>query len=370
MKKVICSSQSLSLKKYLKTTITSSLVLALLLPLSAIADEDIDSLTKPLRSESLDEKYNPLTNSSENLSVSVTADDDNNGKSTREDQIENQEGSSDISITDNSTSPTAAADAYINGEAGKPLSGKAPLQEDSKSIEVAEKSPSWMSLEYLLGGGGLLLLLLGGGFLLLSKFNNLKNENQELVDKNSSLKKQGSSQAMLVSNIKNENKNLESEVNRLKGMLDGYANTHDDKNTDASDLLSMPSLITPEPARFEELNESDRGQLASIFENWLKTNRGNTKVDDLIPDDINQKIKHLHYTIELWGQGSGLDSVESTKNTMHTAVISLIKNDNKGYAYCYIKPNSMSSLWDNKAWYAVEKSNGTLKLTGEPLEAN
>ena len=362
MKKVICSSQSLSLETPLKAMLVSSMILGALLPLSAVA---MDELEVSSAEQKIFVEIDQSASSTE-LSNTNSVDD----KESSDNKVI-QEAAIDIPTT---AAVSSNSESNITQEIDPmDINGDLPVIESQEKISESKlvgKSPSWMSLEYLLGGGGLLLLLLGGGFLLLSKFNNLKNENQELVDKNSSLKKQGSSQAMLVSNIKNENKNLESEVSRLKGMLDGYANTYDDKNTDASDLLSMPSLITPEPARFEELNESDRGQLASIFESWLKTNRGNTKVDDLIPDDINKKIKHLHYTIELWGQGSGLDSVESTKNTMHTAVISLIKNDNKGYAYCYIKPNSMSSLWNNKAWYAVEKSNGTLKLTGEPLEAN
>ncbi len=367
MKKVICSRQVLPFKKLLKAMVTSSLVLALLLPLSAISATPDGSTSNNL-------EYIPETLSDTNNSESVI---DQNEVEINDSTIESSKSrtSDDKTVVvptdvvtnsdtptavDDDKSPTSAADAYLYQE-------KVETPPESQ-LKAAEKGSSWMNLEYLLGGG--LLLLLGGGFLLLSKINKLKFENRELAHKNATLKANSDSQTKRLNNAKDENNQLRSDNINLEAALNEQHNSPDNVNTNASDLLSLPSLIAAEALVIEDLNKSDRSQLASIFENWLKTNRGNTKVDDLIPEDINKKLKHLHYTIELWGQGNGLDSVETTKNTMHTAVISLIRNDNKGYAYCYKKPNSMSSLWDNKAWYAVEKANGTIKLTGESLETN
>lgn len=362
MKKVICSSQSLSLETPLKAMLVSSMILGALLPLSAVA---MDELEVSSAEQKIFVEIDQSASSTE-LSNTNSVDD----KESSDNKVI-QEAAIDIPTT---AAVSSNSESNITQEIDPmDINGDLPVIESQEKISESKlvgKSPSWMSLEYLLGGGGLLLLLLGGGFLLLSKFNNLKNENRDLIFKKSALEGQAAKNSTQLKRLKDHNTELKSAIERLTETVEGQQSDIVSVNTDASDLSSMPSLITPEAARFEDLNESDRGQLASIFESWLKTNRGNTKVDDLIPDDINKKIKHLHYTIELWGQGSGLDSVESTKNTMHTAVISLIKNDNKGYAYCYIKPNSMSSLWNNKAWYAVEKSNGTLKLTGEPLEAN
>ena len=265
--------------------------------------------------------------------------------------------------------PTAAADRYLNEkEEAVTETAETPVATTSQSTdkEATDKEPSWMSMEYLLGGG-LLLLLLGGGLLLFSKINELKNDNKNLAYNNANLKRQSDKQTKLANSAQEENKKLVSDIELLKSKLDEQ---HPDPVEIDNELSSAWLADTPELIIIDDLNQSDRSQLTSIFENWLKTNRGNTKVDDLIPEHIQKKLKHWHYAIELWGQGSGLDSVDITKNTMHTAVISLIKNVNEGYAYCYIKPNSMSSLWKNKAWYTVEKVNGTLKLTGELLESN
>ncbi len=275
--------------------------------------------------------------------------------------------------TDDNTSSEASviSDTYADGKKNEPptdlnekkvgVTSETPVGTTSKSTD---EEPSWMSMEYLLGGG-LLLLLLGGGLLLLSKINELKNENKRLAYNNGNLKRQADKQTKLANSAEEEHKKLQSDIELLQRRLDEQRT-----NPVAIDneLSSAWLVETPELIIIDDLNKSDRTQLASIFENWLRTNRGNTDVRDLIPEDIQRKLKDSEYLIEFWGQSDGLDAVEITKNTTRTAIISLIKHDNQGYAYCYKKPNSMSALWKNKAWYDVEKVNGTLKTTGEPLE--
>ena len=354
MKKVICSRQVLAFKKPLRSILASSLSLALLLPISALAAEDVDDSNAEVR---VSDPFSDLKDK-ETIQSNKPEISDDKVVVVPTDIATNSD--TDTAMDDNK-SPTSAADAYISQEKAEKPSAAQP--------KVADKNPSWMSLEYLLGGG-LLLLLLSSGFLLFRKIGSLNDENEELFNENSALKEKITGNTTELKTSKREILQLQSEIRELKITSEAEQSSPSSVNTDASDLSLMPSLITPETLAIEDLTQSDRSQLTSIFENWLKTNRGNTKVDDLIPEHIKKKIKHWHYTIELWGQGSGLDSVETTKNTMHTAVISLIKNDNKGYAYCYKKPNSMSSAWENKAWYRVEKTNGTLKPTGEPLETN
>lgn len=369
MKKIICSQQVRLSQKTVKAMLVSSIVAGLLLPLSAVAaEDDLDSLTKPVRAENLDDNISLLTNNPVSSKINVDLADNENKENS--DVVENKEVKKENSTTENSittveptsqenTSATSALDKYIDKqEVG--VTAETPVGTTSKSTD---KEPSWMSLEYLLGGG-LLLLLLGGGLLLLSKINELKNENKNLAHNNANLKKQSDKQTKLANSAQSENEKLKSEIMRL--------NTLDEQHTAPveidSELSSEWLVETPELIIIDDLNKSDRTQLASIFENWLRTNRGNTDVRDLIPEDIQRKLKDSEYLIEFWGQSDGLDSVEITKNTARTAIISLIKHDNQGYAYCYKKPNSMSALWKNKAWYDVEKENATLKITGEPLE--
>lgn len=374
MKKVICSPQVRLPQKMLKAMLVSSMVVGLLLPLSAVAaDDDLDSLTNPVRAENLDNNINLSTNDTVNSNVNGDLPDNENNENKessavtknidvkKESSTIENSNTTDLSISEEGKSVTSAFD-----EVEKRASSDPTPKATTVNNEVADKEPSWMSMEYLLGGG-LLLLLLGGGLLLFGKINELKNDNKNLAHNNANLQRQSDKQTKLANSAQKENKKLVSDIELLKRRLDEQ---HTDPVEIDNELSSVLLVETPELTIIDDLNKSDRSQLTSIFENWLKTNRGNTKVDDLIPEHIQKKLKHWHYAIELWGQGSGLDSVDITKNTMHTAVISLIKNVNEGYAYCYIKPNSMSSLWKNKAWYTVEKVNGTLKLTGELLESN
>ena len=49
----------------------------------------------------------------------------------------------------------------------------------------------------------------------------------------------------------------------------------------------------------EDLNAADLQQLSDSITTWFKTNRGNTEVRELVPNDIQHKLDHLSYKIEL-----------------------------------------------------------------------
>ena len=372
MQKIICSPQVRLPQKMLKAMLVSSMVVGLLLPLSAVAaDDDLDSLTNPVRAENLDDNINLLTNDTVNSNVNGDLPDNENNENKessavtknidvkKESSTIENSNTTDLSISEEGKSVTSAFD-----EVEKRASSDPTPKATTVNNEVADKEPSWMSMEYLLGGG-LLLLLLGGGLLLFGKINELKNDNKNLAHDNANLQRQSDKQTKLANSAQKENKKLVSDIELLKSRLDEQ---HTDPVEIDNELSSAWLADTPELIIIDDLNKSDRTQLASIFENWLRTNRGNTDVRDLIPEGIQGKLKDSDYLIEFWRQSDGLDSVEITKNTMHTTIISLIKHDNQGYAYCYKKPNSMSALWKNKAWYDVEKVNGTLKTMGESLE--
>lgn len=372
MQKIICSPQVRLPQKMLKAMLVSSMVVGLLLPLSEVAaDDDLDSLTNPVRAENLDDNINLLTNDTVNSNVNGDLPDNENNENKessavtknidvkKESSTIENSNTTDLSISEEGKSVTSAFD-----EVEKRASSDPTPKATTVNNEVADKEPSWMSMEYLLGGG-LLLLLLGGGLLLFGKINELKNDNKNLAHNNANLQRQSDKQTKLANSAQKENKKLVSDIELLKRRLDEQ---HTDPVEIDNELSSVLLVETPELTIIDDLNKSDRTQLASIFENWLRTNRGNTDVRDLIPEGIQGKLKDSDYLIEFWGQSDGLDSVEITKNTMHTTIISLIKHDNQGYAYCYKKPNSMSALWKNKAWYDVEKVNGTLKTMGESLE--
>ena len=371
MQNIICSQQVRLSQKTLKAMLVSSIVVGLLLPLSAVAAGELEDNSDDKKifvevTEVTKTNENPLVNEPENSatdqiteSLLDTGTYNNDAKdSDAKDTDKNSTAATVKPISKESPSVTSALD-----EVEKRASSDPTPKATTVNNEVADKESSWMSMEYLLGGG-LLLLLLGGGLLLFSKINELKNDNKNLAYNNANLKRQSDKQTKLANSAQEENKKLKSEIMRL--------NTLDEQHTDPveidNELSSVLLVDTPELIIIDDLNQSDRTQLASIFENWLRTNRGNTDVRDLIPEGIQGKLKDSDYLIEFWGQSDGLDSVEITKNTMHTIIISLIKHDNQGYAYCYKKPNSMSALWKNKAWYDVEKVNGTLKTMGESLE--
>ena len=372
MQNIICSQQVRLPQKTLKAMLVSSIVMGLLLPLSAISAPTDDNTSSD--GAAISDTYADVKKVAVSIDKEEGREVNNSTIQDKKSEIPDIATIETLSIESPSPSisteqetnkpPTAAADRYLN-EKEEAETAETPVATTSQSTdkEVADKEPSWMSMEYLLGGG-LLLLLLGGGLLLFSKINELKSDNENLTSKNISLKKILDKQTKSVNSAQEENKKLKSEIMRL--------NTLDEQHPDPveidNELSSAWLADTPELIIIDDLNKSDRTQLASIFENWLRTNRGNTDVRDLITEDIQRKLKDSEYLIEFWGQSDGLDSVEITKNTTRTAIISLIKHDNQGYAYCYKKPNSMSALWKNKAWYDVKKVNGTLKTMGESLE--
>lgn len=372
MQKIICSAQVRLPQKTLKAILLSSMLVGLLLPLSALSAEEEETpsadnkmfveVPSPSDNPSVNE---PTDSGTEQITASLL-DTGMTNNDVKDNDVEINDKipstTTELPISDENPSVTSALDNVQNRASSETPKATTVTQAvaDKKS---ADKQPSWMNMEYLLGAG-LLLLLLGGGLLLLSKINELKNDNKHLADNNARLKHKSDEQTQLAISAKRENEKLKADIIRL--------NTLDEPLTDAVDIdneLSSAWLVeTPELVIIDDLNKSDRRQLASIFENWLRTNRGNTDVRDSIPESIQRKLKDSQYVIEFWGQSDGLDAVEITKNTTRTAVISLIKHDHQGYAYCYKKPNSMSALWKNKAWYDVEKVNGMLKITGESLE--
>ena len=370
MQNIICSQQVRLPQKTLKAMLVSSIVMGLLLPLSAISADIADSTS--IDGAAISDTYADVKKVAVSIDKEEVREVNNSTIQDKKSEIPDIAPIETLSIESPSPSisteqetnkpPTAAADRYLNEKE----EAETPVATTSQSTdkEVADKEPSWMSMEYLLGGG-LLLLLLGGGLLLFSKINELKNDNKNLAYNNANLKRQSDKQTKLANSAQEENKKLVSDIELLKSKLDEQ---HPDPVEIDNELSSAWLADTPELIIIDDLNKSDRTQLASIFENWLRTNRGNTDVRDLIPEDIQRKLKDSEYLIEFWGQSDGLDSVEITKNTTRTAIISLIKHDNQGYAYCYKKPNSMSALWKNKAWYDVKKVNGTLKTMGESLE--
>ena len=373
MQKIICSQQVRLPQKTLKAMLVSSIVMGLLLPLSAISAPTDDNTSSD--GAAISDTYADVKKVAVSIDKEEVREVNNSTIQDKKSEIPDIATIETLSIESPSPSisteqetnkpPTAAADRYLN-EKEEAETAETPVATTSQSTdkEVADKEPSWMSMEYLLGGG-LLLLLLGGGLLLFSKINELKNDNKNLAYNNANLKRQSDKQTKLANSAQEENKKLVSDIELLKSKLDEQ---HPDPVEIDNELSSAWLADTPELIIIDDLNKSDRTQLASIFENWLRTNRGNTDVRDLIPEDIQRKLKDSEYLIEFWGQSDGLDSVEITKNTTRTAIISLIKHDNQGYAYCYKKPNSMSALWKNKAWYDVKKVNGTLKTMGESLE--
>lgn len=369
MQKIICSQQVRLPQKTLKAMLVSSIVVGLLLPLSAVAAGELEdnSDDKKIFVEVNNANDDLLANEPRSSATDQITESLLDTGTHNNDVKDNDAKDTDKNSTAATVKPTSKESQSVTSaldDVEKRASSDPTPKATTVNNEVADKEPSWMSMEYLLGGG-LLLLLLGGGLLLFSKINELKNDNKSLAYNNANLKRQSDKQTKLANSAQEENKKLVSDIELLKRRLDEQ---HTDPVEIDNELSSAWLADTPELIIIDELNQSDRTQLASIFENWLRTNRGNTDVRDLIPEDIQRKLKDSEYLIEFWGQSDGLDSVEITKNTTRTAIISLIKHDNQGYAYCYKKPNSMSALWKNKAWYDVKKVNGTLKTMGESLE--
>ena len=356
MKKVICNNQELFPKKTLSIIFLASLVAGSLLPLTAVAEEaETNIIENGVDTNQSTEQSNPSqpVNSEQNIIAEVTS----------------TENSGELMLDDDNKSPTAAADAYLDGEGTNNVGETQNARDISQNVEdpknsqsqETEKKLSWMNLEYLLGGGLLLMLL--GELLLLSSLFKLKKENKALASEQARLRGDYSPIVNRLKKAEQQQEMLTGEYESLKERLeqDISLTTNIDDMTSfsvaASEAVEMPVI--------EDLNDSDLTELSTAFENWIKTNRGSTKVDGFIPEAIQKKIRGLHYNIELWSQSDGVDSIKKTESTKNASVISVIKDNGAGYAYCYTKPNSLSSLWFNKAWYEVKKVGNELEVLNQ-----
>lgn len=234
---------------------------------------------------------------------------------------------------------------------------------ENQSATPTKKAP-WYNLNYLLAGG-LLLLILGGALLLFLKISKLQDEIERLRGERQSLKAGLSKSTKDIEQLKMAKSELEFKLSQQTAVN----NQSRSNNGIDDDLFTLQDAQVAAPV-VEDLSAADRQQLATSITQWFATNRGQTKLADLVPADIQNKLNHWRYSVELWGQGDGVDLVDTVKGTMHASVVSLIKPDKQGFAYCLKKPNSLSSVWVNKAWYAAQLANSTLEVIGEPLEIN
>lgn len=248
-------------------------------------------------------------------------------------------------------------------ELQKTSEAKAGVVVENQSATPTKKAP-WYNLSYLLGGG-LLLLILGGALLLFLKINKLQDEIEELKGERQSLKAGLSKSTNDIKQLKMAKSELE-----LKLSQQPTAHNQSHSNNGVDDGLLPLEDAQVAVLVVEDLNAADRQQLTTSIDKWFATNRGQTQLNDLVPADIQKKLNHWRYAIELWGQGDGVDSVELVDSTKYGAVVSLTKPDKQGFAFCHKKPNSLSSVWVNKAWYEVQRTSSTLEVVGEPLEKN
>ena len=382
----IGNSESVMLKKMTKTKVIIVMSLAVLLPLSALAApldnkennepvretyaENIGDVPKSkvtdINNDNLNSKNTRTSNSaiSEPISLNVNA---NSNESTQKNDtttisVPTQEPVESANVIDNNdaASTTATYDS-INERNSANTEEKAVEQQP----KTAKKIPFWQNTDYLLIGG-LALLLLGGGLLLFRKISGLNAENRNLYQKNNMLTSNLTSTKKQLEQAKIKNAELEADFKRQLAI-------HNEHNNSASGAFgaALPVIdeIMVEP-EIEDLNSADLEQLSDSITTWFKTNRGNTEVRELVPNDIQHKLEHLSYKIEIWVGSDGVDSVELASDTKRAAVISLTKPDRQGFAYCYKKPNSLSNVWDNKAWYKAQRTERTLEVIGKLLESN
>ena len=186
-------------------------------------------------------------------------------------------GNKDAAVT---TAPLEAAEA------------RASDNTEEKAVEpqpkIDKKTSFWQNTDYLLIGG-LALLLLGGGLLLFRKISGLNAENRNLNQKNN----------MLTSNLTSTKKQLEQASSKnveLEADFKQQLAIHNEHNNSASGAFgaALPVIdeIMVEP-EIEDLNSADLEQLSDSITTWFKTNRGNTEVRELVPNDIQKKLDHL-----------------------------------------------------------------------------
>ncbi|MEZ7519012.1 hypothetical protein ACQKDA_09695 [Psychrobacter sp. NPDC078370] len=381
MKNNIGNSEGVMLKNLVKTKVVISLSLgALLLPLSAIAEtnelptetyaENITDSSKSkvneLTNENLSLKKGELSNSATSDPVMTDLNSNSNESTQNNDtattSVPTQEPSEDAKPNDgnNAASTTKALDS-VNELDSANTEEKAIEQQP----EIAKEMPFWQNTDYLLIGG-LALLLLGGGLLLFRKISSLNAENRNLNQKQKMLSSNLAGTKKELAQAKIKNAELEANLNQQLAM---HTEVDDSTSVALGAVLPVIDELMVEPD-IEDLNAADLQQLSDSITTWFKTNRGNTEVRELVPNDIQHKLDHLSYKIELWVGSDGVDSVELASNTMRAAVISLTKPDRQGFAYCYKKPNSLSAVWVNKAWYQAQRTERSLEVIGKPLESN
>lgn len=348
MTKIICNHEALMPKKSANAKLFMAIIVgSALLPLSALAVSPDDNGTKTSPEESQQKNAN-------------------NTPSPKDDKTVVGNGAAPATTTQPSQSNTA----NTNSTPTAPLpSDKADNLNSTNTVEKPvvnppKKMPFWKNTDYLLVGGALLLIL-GGALLIFRKISALSADNRELSQKIRMLNSHLNNATDKLKQSNADNEQLKAELNNQRAM-------HDEQNNAMHNNFGTAPIIESldETPIIEDLNAADRKQLSDSITKWLTTNRGNTKVYDLVPVDIKRKLEHLHYTIELWTGSDGVDSVELTQHTMRASVISLTKPDRQGFSYCYKKPNALSTVWVNKAWYQVQRTDRTLEVLGAPLEIN
>ena len=381
MIKNICNFEFFVLKKLVKTKIIIAISLsAMLVPLSAIAEtndplpetyvagvNDSSNKVTELNNETIKPRN---VGSSNSATLNNEAPDVNSnvssGENTQNSDITTvsaptQELSDGANpINDNKAASTTAALDSVNK-----LDSANTEEKAIEQPKTAKETPFWQNTDYLLIGG-LALLLLGGGLLLFRKISILNAENQNLQHKNNMVSSNLAKTKKQLEQAKIKHAELEASLKQQFAMRNEINNSVSG-NFDAALPVIEELMVSPE---IEELNAADLHQLSDSITTWFKTNRGNTEVRELVPDDIQRKLEHLSYKIELWVGSDGVDSIEPAQNTMRAAVISLTKPDRQGFAYCYKKPNSLSNVWVNKAWYKAQRTDRTLEVMGKSLEMN
>lgn len=375
MIKNICNSELFVPQKSKTTKLVLAIVVgAALLPLSAIAtpmnDKEVDQLSKETIIDESKEKVTTITNSSEKkdsgkldndiFDSSVPSANTSNSSTNQPNagNIENNDSSdgTNTGINNGTLSALAEVEARASDNTKEMLVEKQP--------EIAKKTPFWKNTNYLLSGG-LIFLILGGALLSFLKISRLSDENEKLEQQNQRLRKEAGNalNKLKQSNIKNA---------ELESTLKQQLNINNDYKSNAIDTFGavLPIMDTEEPLVIEDLNASDRNQLSDSITTWFQKNRGNMNIRDLVSVEIQKKLDHWQYSIELWTQSDGVDSIELAQNTMRASVISLTKPDRRGFAYCFKKPNALSTVWVNKGWYEVQRTNSTLEVSSKPLEIN
>ena len=356
MTKIICNSEAVMPKKSANAKLfMATIVGSALLPLSALAVlPDDNGTSKSLAPSQIKNADNTSSSKDDKTVVGIDAESIKRNGAAPATTIQ----PSQLNTANTNSSPATTSPSYNADNLNSTDTVEKPIATSPK------KTPFWKNTDYLLSGGALLLIL-GGALLIFRKISALSAENRILKQENISLTKDTRIISSKLKQSNTDNEQLKAELNHQRTM-------HDEQNNAMHNTFGTAPIIDAidETPIIEDLNAADRKQLSESITKWFTTNRGNTKVHDLVPVDIKRKLEHLHYTIELWTGSDGVDSVELTQHTMRASVISLTKPDRQGFSYCYKKPNALSTVWVNKAWYQVQRTDRTLEVLSAPLEIN